>query len=252
MRGNGHRSRRTALVAALGVVVVLAGTPGSVAVTAQPGGEERGRDVYLRRCASCHGPEGEGTQRGPSLTGVGAASVDFQLRTGRMPLAAEERYRAEHQEPELADADIRAIVDYVGELAPGGPQIPRVRPGNTRLGLRLFLDNCAACHSATGRGGTLTDGSLVPSLFDATPTQVGEAVRVGPGLMPAYPESVLDEADVDALAGYVDTLQGERGDVDRGGVSLDRMGPVAEGVVAWAVGLLLVVLVVRKLGSRTR
>jgi ubiquinol-cytochrome c reductase cytochrome c subunit len=241
-----------ALAAALGVVAVIAGTPGSVAVTAQPSEDPRGREVYLQRCASCHGPAGEGTQRGPSVAGVGAASVDFQLRTGRMPLAAEERYRAEHQDPELADADIRAVVDYVEGLAPGGPEIPAVRSGNTRLGLRLFLDNCAACHSATGRGGTLTDGSLVPSLFEATPTQVGEAIRVGPGLMPAYPESVLGEDDVDALAGYVDLLQGEHGDVDRGGVALDRVGPVAEGVVAWAVGLLLLVLVVRKLGSRTR
>lgn len=260
MHDRGRRTRRVAFAAVLGMVALLAGqtsgagvpTGGSAAVAAQPADADRGRQLYQQSCANCHGPEGEGTQRGPSLIGVGEASVDFQLGTGRMPLAVEERYEAEHQEPEFSEEDIAALVDHVGGFGGGGPPIPEVRPGDVRLGQRLYLDNCAACHSATGRGSTLTDGSLVPSLFEATPTQVGEAVRVGPGLMPAYPRAVLNDEQVDALAGYVDTLQGERGDLDRGGLSMGRVGPLTEGLVAWVVGLLLLVLTVRWLGSRAR
>jgi ubiquinol-cytochrome c reductase cytochrome c subunit len=226
---------------------------GASAPTASGQRDGRGQELYeQQKCASCHGPRGEGTQRGPELTGVGEASVDFQLRTGRMPLSTEDGYRPEHQQQELSDADIRALVDYVGDFGGGGPRIPDVRAGDPRLGMKVYLDNCAACHSATGRGSTLTDGTVVPSLFEATPTQVGEAVRVGPSVMPAFPESVLDSARLDALAAYIDTLQGERGDIDRGGFSLGRVGPVAEGAIAWAVGLLLLVFLVRWLGSRAR
>ncbi|MFC4859442.1 c-type cytochrome [Actinophytocola glycyrrhizae] len=255
------RFRRLGMVAAItaiAAVVLLAGqgVPAGGApadrAAGQPGDDDRGQELYRQSCASCHGPEGEGTQRGPGLVGVGEASVDFQLRTGRMPVSTEDGYRPVHQEPQFGAADIRALVDHVGDFGGGGPPIPRVRPGDSRLGMRLYLDSCAACHSSTGRGSTLTDGTVVPSLFDATPTQVGEAVRVGPSVMPAYPESVIDAGQLDALAGYVDTLQGDRGDLDRGGLSLDRMGPVAEGMVAWAVGLLLLVFLVRWLGSRAR
>jgi len=73
-------------------------------------------------------------------------------------------------------------------------------------------------------------------------------VRVGPGLMPAFPDTVLTDGQVDALASYVQELRGDR--LDRGGASLGRLGPSTEGLVAWAVGLLLLVLAARWLGSR--
>ncbi|HYO31782.1 MAG TPA: cytochrome c, partial [Nocardioidaceae bacterium] len=53
---------------------------------------EAGRQLYIIGCATCHGLNGEGVltkeayNYGPSLVGVGAASVDFQVGTGRMPL----------------------------------------------------------------------------------------------------------------------------------------------------------------------
>src|SRR4051812_41118848 len=46
----------------------------------------RGKQLYLTSCASCHGVDGSGTNQGPPLIGVGAASADFMLTTGRMPL----------------------------------------------------------------------------------------------------------------------------------------------------------------------
>ncbi|GIG90472.1 cytochrome bc1 complex diheme cytochrome c subunit [Plantactinospora endophytica] len=206
-----------------------------------------GADLYLRSCASCHGPAGQGSQRAPSLVGVGPASVDFQLGTGRMPID-QEAAQPPHRRPAFSAAEIRAIVAHVSSFGGGGPQIPAVGPGDLRDGRELFLANCAACHSAAGVGATLTNGFVAPSLDQSTPVQVAEAVRVGPGLMPAFPESVLSPPQVDAVTSYVQELRGNR--LDRGGASLGRLGPTTEGLVAWGIGLVLLVAVARWLGSR--
>lgn len=252
-----YRARRVAAATAVvGVLALPAGFAPTPTPAPTPSGApataDRGRLLFEQSCASCHGPAGQGTQRGPSLVGVGPASLDFQLSTGRMPLTREQR-QPERGKPAFSRADIRAIVDYASTLGGGGgPAIPSVHPTNVQLGQSLFLDNCAACHSAAGRGGALTGGQFAPSLAKATPTQVAEAIRVGPGLMPAFPDTVLDAREVNAIAEYVRALQGRHTDTDRGGLPLGRIGPVTEGLVGWAVGLLLLVLVVRWLGSRAR
>ena len=50
-----------------------------------------GKALFAVGCASCHGLNGEGQVdapiQGPPLAGVGAAAVDFQVSTGRMPMA---------------------------------------------------------------------------------------------------------------------------------------------------------------------
>ena len=43
-----------------------------------------GRQLYVVQCSSCHG-DAKGIGKSPSY-GAGAASADFYLRTGRMPL----------------------------------------------------------------------------------------------------------------------------------------------------------------------
>ncbi|MEV1290328.1 c-type cytochrome, partial [Micromonospora sp. NPDC049679] len=210
-----------------------------------------GATVYQQSCASCHGQQGEGTGRGPSLVGVGAASVDFQLSTGRMPPQGN-LYQPEHRAPAFSADEIDALVRHVTAFGGGGPPVPHVGAGDAATGRRLYLATCAACHSATGFGAALTNGRIAPPLDRATPTQVAEAIRVGPGLMPAFPDTVLDDQEVAAIAAYVEVLRPGRGGLDRGGLSLARVGPVAEGLVAWIVGLALVVLAVRRLGSRAR
>src|SRR5260370_210802 len=44
-----------------------------------------GRQIFQQTCATCHGLEAQGTAVAPSLIGVCAAAVDFQVSTGRMP-----------------------------------------------------------------------------------------------------------------------------------------------------------------------
>lgn len=216
------------------------------------GTADPGKSIYSQTCSGCHGPNAEGTDRGPSLADVGSASVDFQLSTGRMPLGPQERYQAEHQEAKLSSEEIDAVVGYLARLHPSGPPIPNVRPADVQRGRELYAQSCAACHSLGGTGGALTGGHSAPDLRKATPTQVGEAIRVGPGLMPRFPPTVMSENEVDDIAAYVDTLKGAHGDLDRGGLSLGRIGPLTEGLLAMLVGLPLLLLVSRRLGSRTK
>jgi len=222
----------------------MAGRTATASQPAQAGG--RGQLLYQQSCASCHGQRGEGTERGPSLIGVGAASADFYLSTGRMPLTKEES-NPDRAKPAFGRSDIDALVAYVASLD-GGPAIPAVDPAAGRLaeGEQLYQENCAACHSATGTGGALTSGQAAPSLARSTPVQVAEAVRVGPGAMPKFPPQALNDPQLDSVAAYVGHLQ-DGG--DRGGYGLGRIGPVTEGLVAWVVGLGLLILIARRLGK---
>ncbi|MFI0793649.1 c-type cytochrome [Micromonospora rubida] len=242
---------------AVGAVLVLTAGPVALAPTpapqespavATPSPGDRGAQLYLAQCASCHGVQGQGTQRGPSLVGVGPASVDFQLSTGRMPLSRTVP-QSRRREPVLSADDIAALVGHVADFGGGGPQIPRVGPGDVVTGREIFAANCAPCHGATGAGAALTSGWTAPPLYDATPAQVAEAIRVGPGLMPVFPSQVLDDRQVDDVTAYVQRLRGER--LDRGGNPLRRLGPLAEGLVAWLAVLGLLVTAVRWLGRRS-
>ncbi|MEV4808977.1 cytochrome bc1 complex diheme cytochrome c subunit [Micromonospora avicenniae] len=214
--------------------------------TAAPAGQ-RGAELYRQHCASCHGEQGQGSQRGPSLVGVGPASVDFQVGTGRMPIP-DEMPQPRRDEPVFSADEIAALVDHVASFGGGGPQVPRVVPGDLPAGREIFAANCAPCHGATGAGAALTDGRDAPPLYEATAVQIAEAVRVGPGLMPVFPSQVLTDQQVDDLTTYVRRLQSER--LDRGGNPLGRLGPLAEGLVAWIATLGLLVAAARWLGRR--
>lgn len=209
----------------------------AAAVTADPA------TAYLRSCASCHGPQGQGTAAGPSLVGVGAASVDFYLRTGRMPLGAPDQ-RPVRKAPAFGDEEIRALVEYVAGFGEG-PAIPIVRGGgDVRRGYDLYTANCAACHAATGAGNVVGGGAAAVGLADATDVEIAEAVTIGPGVMPPFD---FGEADRDALIAYIRFL---RDAPTPGGAPIGGVGPVAEGFVAVLIGLTGLVLVARFAGSR--
>jgi ubiquinol-cytochrome c reductase cytochrome c subunit len=205
----------------------------------------RGRELYLRSCAWCHGQDGAGAAIGPSLVGAGAADVDFWVGTGRMPLAHEQA-DVERGPPAFAPDDVAALAAYVASLGPG-PAVPQVSPGDLASGRTLYIENCASCHSSTGTGAVLPGGRNAPNLYAATPTQVAEAIRLGPGSMPQFPEGALSPTDVDDVVTYVVAL---RTGQDRGGASLDRIGPVAEGFIALVVALPLLLIIIRRLGKK--
>jgi ubiquinol-cytochrome c reductase cytochrome c subunit len=208
----------------------------------------RGRSLFVEGCASCHGLDARGIAgRGPSLHGAGAAAADFYLSTGRMPLSQPDSQPL-RSDPAYPRADIDALVAYIGSL--GGAGIPQPRPEQGRLnrGFHLYTEHCAGCHQIVGQGGVIT-GAVPPELPAATPTQIAEAIRVGPHVMPKFPPSQLSDADVNAIVRYVLTT---RDPDDRGGWGIGHIGPIPEGMVAWLFAGVALVLVSRLIGKRAQ
>ena len=201
--------------------------------------------LYLQNCASCHGPQGQGTSAGPSLVGAGAAAADFYLRTGRMPLGAPGQQPI-RQTPKFDETQIQALVAYVASFG-AGPAVPQVTAGgDIHRGFELYNANCAACHAATGAGNAVGGGFFAVGLGKATDREIAEAMLVGPGVMPNFS---MSDTDRDALIAYINYL---RTAPTPGGAPIGGIGPVAEGFVAVVIGLSALVLVVVFVGRRQR
>jgi ubiquinol-cytochrome c reductase cytochrome c subunit len=115
-----------------------------------------GKNLFEATCSSCHGLDAQGTSQGPSLIGSGAAAVNFQVSTGRMP-AKEIGAENERKPPVFNAQQIAQLGDYVASLG-GGPAVPDAQQvatsgANTGLGSQLFSANCAQCHGFAGAGG---------------------------------------------------------------------------------------------------
>jgi ubiquinol-cytochrome c reductase cytochrome c subunit len=234
-------------------LVIAAPIGGAVAageaLSAQSGSSQvsAGRQLYLTGCASCHGLDATGRPgSGPSLVGVGSEAADFYLSTGRMPLAAPDDPPLRRQ-PAYDARRISELVAYVGSL--GGPVVPSVstRTGSVAAGLKAFTESCAGCHGVLARGGVVT-GAVAPSLMDATPRQIVEAIRVGPYLMPQFTKRQIDDATAASIAAYVESSKHPD---DRGGWGIGHLGPVPEGMVAWFAGAAALLVIARLLGERT-
>lgn len=206
----------------------------------------RGHALFVSSCAACHGMNAQGISgRGPSLHGVGALAANFYLQTGRMPLPSP-RAQPLRTHPAFSQAQIRALTAYVASF--GGPAIPVVTPkrGSLSDGQRLFGLDCAGCHTIQGQGGIVT-GAIVPSLNEATPTQVAQAIRVGPYVMPRFGPGELSSVQIDSIARYVQSIQHPE---DRGGWGIGRIGPIPEGMVAWLLAAASLLVIARLLGER--
>jgi ubiquinol-cytochrome c reductase cytochrome c subunit len=241
--------------AAAAVTALLALTGRTIAEepVAQPSVVEQrsGRDdslgatLYAAQCAACHGDRGQGiTNRGPALTEEGPAAVDFVLRTGRMPLAAP-NLQARRGPVRYTEEQIVALVEYAGAFG-DGPEIPDVdaRAGHLAAGGELFRLNCAACHVTSGAGAAIGGGREAPSLMPSSPTEIGEAILVGPGAMPTF--QTFSAENIDDVAAYIDDLQRRETTAvaDFGGA-----GPVAEGLAAWLLGLIPLIALTRWIGT---
>jgi ubiquinol-cytochrome c reductase cytochrome c subunit len=202
-----------------------------------------GKSLYGRYCLSCHD-----TGKAPSLRGVGALAADFYLTTGYMPLqhvGAQPR----RTQVELTSAQIRALVAYVASLGKG-PAIPKPHPerGSVSAGLHLFTDRCAGCHQVVAQGGYVT-GAVPPPLGADSPTQIAEAVRIGPYVMPTFSKRAITDAQLDSIIRYVEYAKHPD---DRGGWSIGHVGPIPEGIVTWLLAAVALVGVCLTVGRRLR
>lgn len=206
---------------------------------------QAGRTLFLEGCASCHGQDARGTDRAPDLVGAGALSADFYLRTGRMPLAVPGEQPLRNP-PLYSEQEIQELTAYVGSL--GGPAIPTVDPaaGDLSEGERLFTLFCAGCHGKLAKGGVVT-GAIAPSLDESTPVQVAQAIRIGPYVMPWFDDALIDQKELDSIVAYVEKTKNAD---NRGGWDLGGIGPIPEGMVAFFIGLLALLIVSRLLGER--
>ena len=231
----------------------LSGGGASAAAPAQDSTQvSQGHSLFLQSCASCHGLDAQGTAQAPSLIGAGAAAVDFQMSTGRMP--AKELGAENGRKPTTFTQDqIHAIAGYISSLG-GGPAIPSpeqvsTNGANTALGSTLFSTNCAQCHGFAGAGGALTYGKSAPSLNASTPTQIYEAMLTGPEAMPVFGDGTITPAEKQDIIAYVIETRNE---ANPGGFSLGRTGTVTEGLLGWVGGLGFLVLIAMWLTARRR
>jgi ubiquinol-cytochrome c reductase cytochrome c subunit len=260
---------RAVLTAIIAAALLLA--PGSAGAAAPPTGTPTqplaayGYHLYGEYCLSCHGPnaggrldeppsatgagpgraQGQQAGIGPSLHGVGALAADFYLRTGYMPL------RRVGLQPRrapvlLSEHQIRALVAYIATF--GGPPIPKPKPalGSLSQGQSLFTEHCAGCHQVLAQGGYVT-GAVPPSLVEATPVQVAQAVRIGPYVMPRFSSRAISDRQLDSIVRYVEYTK----DPARpGGWGLGFLGPVPEGLVTWFLAIPALIVLCLLLGRR--
>ena len=243
-RRRSKQRRRVANVAGLMAALVLTGVGYSALAPGASAADEpksynsavdAGRDIYTRSCITCHGSNLQGvSKRGPSLIGVGSAAVYFQVHTGRMPLVRQQE-QGEERPPLFSDEQIDQLMAYI-QANGGGPTLPSgdLRDGDLAEGGELFRLNCAQCHNFVGEGGALSSGKRAPDLLEANDLTIYSAMLSGPENMPVFGDNQLSPDEKRSIINYVQTIKAQS---DPGGAGVGRVGPVAEGLVIWTVGV---------------
>jgi len=216
----------------------------------------QGEALYQTNCSGCHGVNADGvppkgTPGGyPTLLGLGPATYDFWIESGRMPAANPRSTQAVRRVAKLNHQQALAVSAYLNSLSPATPYIPIVNPQGADLsnGAALFALNCAACHTITGDGDALAYNSFAPSLRHISATQVAEALRTGPANMPVFTGNLTDAQLRDVVAYVTHKIQHPQ---NPGGFGLGGLGPVGEGFVGLALGVGLLAVVAFWVGDRS-
>ena len=159
------------------------------------------------------------------------------LPAHRADAARATRHEPERAEPVYTRRQRRDLIAYI-RPAPAGPPIPRVDPARGSI-----VDGRQAVHRQLRRAAIRSSARAASSPgrdrpgaeTQSTPTQIAEAMRIGPYLMPRFSERQLDHAtQVDSIARYVTDVGRP---AERGGWGIGNIGPIPEGLVAsgcWA------------------
>nr|WP_274708067.1 cytochrome c [Arthrobacter sp. H16F315] len=211
---------------------------------------EEGGKLFAANCATCHGMGASGSQSGPSLVGVGAAAVDFQVGTGRMPMQMNGP-QAYKKPAQFNEEQTHQLSAYVASLGPG-PSIPEAgvldEKGDAAKGGELFRTNCAMCHNAAAAGGALTRGKFAPALADVTGKHIYEAMVTGPQNMPVFSDANVSPEGKRDIITFLKQIESNG---SPGGADLGALGPVSEGLFVWIAGLGVIIAFTIWLTSRT-
>ena len=174
-------------------------------VARDPQARAMGERLFLANCAQCHGSDAGGGKGFPNLRDndwlyggepdVIKASIT-NGRNGIMPALG----------PALGDEGVKNVTQYVLSLS-GAPH----DDARAALGKPTFLQICAACHGADGKGNqqigapNLTDniwlyGGSVPTIMETINKGRGSVSTVT--RMPAHKE-LLDAGKIQLLTAYV-------------------------------------------------
>jgi len=240
-----------ALLVTGGLYAAFASTSADATVVAQSETDvEIGRKLFAANCASCHGLNAEGRQTAPSLVGVGAASVYFQVSTGRMPMQADAP-QAEAKPPQFGEEATLQLAAYVASLG-AGPAIPTAEQvdaalGDPASGMALFRTNCAMCHAASGAGGALSQGKFAPSVLATEPLAIYTAMLTGPQSMPVFNDMTLTPDEKRDIIAFIDAQK----EGAPGGLDLGSLGPVSEGMWVFVVGMGLLIACAVWIGAKS-
>jgi ubiquinol-cytochrome c reductase cytochrome c subunit len=135
----------------------------------------------------------------------------------------------------LSVPEMHAVASYVTQHIATIP----LTGGNLIEGGELFRSDCAVCHRTTVRGGALAfTGVNAPDLEHKSAPIIAGAIRWGPGPMPPFSASILNDQQLASVVKYVQYVQHPP---DPGGNPIGYSGPVAEGFVGWLLVLTLIV-----------
>jgi ubiquinol-cytochrome c reductase cytochrome c subunit len=87
----------------------------------------------------------------------------------------------------------------------------------------------------------------VPPLQTLTDRQIAQAVRIGPYLMPKFSPKQISDSDLNSIIKYV---QWTNHPSNHGGWGIGNIGPIPEGLVAWWIGIPLLLIACAAIGKR--
>jgi mono/diheme cytochrome c family protein len=169
------------------------------------GGGSPGAADFAAHCAACHGASGGGGV-GPSLIGIAnRRTLDSTVAFIENPSGG---VMPKLYPSPLSATQVQQIATYIRTFGTAGAAPASAAPaaGSPGGGAQVFAAHCATCHGANGEGG------VGPNLHGiATRKTLAQTIAFienpSGGIMPKLYPSQLTEAQVQQVAGYVQTLK---------------------------------------------